>query len=159
MTNQIMAKVALNSWHSVIKRTETLIDSLSDEELNNEVAPGRNRGVYLLGHLASVHDLMLPLLNLGEKQFPELVSSFIRTPDDATNQKFTITELRKYWKDANANLAKQFEALSAEQWLEKHSSISEEDFAKEPHRNRLSVLISRTNHVSYHMGQLTFLKK
>ena len=159
MGNQLMTKMVLNSWHSTIKRADQLFESMSDEEINQEIIPDRNRGVYLLGHLAAVHDMMLPLLNLGELQFPELSSSFIRTPDDADNDKFTVEELRKYWKAANANLAKQLDNLSPEEWFEKHMSISEEDFAKEPHRNRLNVIIGRTNHLSHHLGQLIFLKK
>jgi hypothetical protein len=159
MSSRIMTKMVLDSWHSTIKRADALIESMSDEEIKNEIVPDRNRGVYLLGHLAAVHDMMLPLLNLGDLQFPELSSSFIRTPDDADNNKFTVEELRKYWKTANANLAKQLDNLSPEEWLEKHTSISEEDFAKEPHRNRLNVVISRTNHLSYHLGQLVLLKK
>ena len=159
MGNQIMTKMVLNSWNSTIKRAEALFESMSDKEINNEIVPDRNRGFYLLGHLAAVHDMMLPLLNLGELQFPELSSTFIITADDADNDKFTVEELRKYWKAANANLAKQFDNLSPEEWLEKHASISEEDFAKEPHRNRLNVIISRTNHLSYHLGQLILLKK
>lgn len=155
----MVIKMVLHSWFSTVKRTDKLFDSLSDEEMIQEVAPNRNRAIYLLGHLASVHDMMLPLLNLGESQFPELLSSFIRTPDDASNQKFTVTELRESWKVANANLAEQFEKLSDEEWLEKHTSVSEEDFAKEPHRNKLNVLISRTNHLSYHLGQLALISK
>ena len=159
MSNQIMTRMVLNSWYSTIKRADALIESMSDEEINHEIVPGRNRGVYILGHLAAVHDMMLPLLNLGELKFPELSSSFIRTPDDADNDKFTVEELRKYWQAANANLAKQLDNLSPEEWLEKHTSVSDEDFAKEPHRNRLNVVISRTNHLSYHLGQLVLLKK
>jgi hypothetical protein len=37
-------------------------------------------------------------------------------------------------------------------------TVSPEDFAKEPHRNRLNVLISRTNHMANHIGQLLLLK-
>jgi hypothetical protein len=159
MSNPIITKMVLDSWHSTIKRADALIESMSDEEMNNEIVPDRNRGVYLLGHLAAVHDMMLPLLDLGELQFPELSSSFIRTPDDANNDKFTVKELRTFWKAANANLAKQLDNLSPAAWLEKHTSISEEDFAKEPHRNKLNVVISRTNHLSYHLGQLVLLKK
>jgi hypothetical protein len=125
----------------------------------HEIVPNRNRGIYLLGHLAAVHDMMIPLLNLGEAQFPELKSSFIRTPDDAANDKFTVKELREYYGAVNAQLAQHMSKLSADEWLEKHTAISEEEFAKEPHRNRLNVLISRTNHVSYHIGQLVLLKK
>lgn len=42
---------------------------------------------------------------------------------------------------------------------QKHSAVSEEDFAKEPHRNKLNLLLNRTNHLSYHHGQLVFLKE
>ena len=159
MSNGLMAKMVLNTWHSTIKRADAHFDSLSDEQMNNEIAPNRNRGVYLLGHLAAVHDMMLPLLNLGESKFPELTSSFIRTPDNPNNDKFTVSEVRNYWKTVNANLDKQFDHLSSEEWFKKHNSISEEDFVKEPQRNRLNVIISRTNHLSYHLGQLAFVKK
>jgi len=32
-------------------------------------------------------------------------------------------------------------------------AISEEDYAKNPARNRLAVLLNRTTHTSYHLGQ------
>ena len=159
MSNQLMTNMVLKSWHSTIKRADKQFESLSDEALKNEITPDKNRGVYLLGHLAAAHDMMLPLLGLGELQFPELTSSFIRTPDDANNDKFTVKQLREYWKIANTNLASKIEHLSPEQWLERHTSVSEEDFVKEPHRNKLNVMISRTNHVSYHLGQLILLNK
>jgi len=37
-------------------------------------------------------------------------------------------------------------------WLARHTAVSEEDFAKDPSRNRFAVLLSRTNHLSYHLG-------
>jgi hypothetical protein len=36
------------------------------------------------------------------------------------------------------------------------TSVSEEDFAKDASRNRFAVLLSRTNHLSYHLGQAVF---
>ena len=33
------------------------------------------------------------------------------------------------------------------------SAITEKDFAKDASRNRFSILLSRTNHLSYHLGQ------
>jgi short-subunit dehydrogenase len=38
-------------------------------------------------------------------------------------------------------------------WAQKHTHVSAEDFAANPHRNRLSILLSRTSHVAYHLGQ------
>jgi len=46
------------------------------------------------------------------------------------------------------------ERFTPEEWLEKHTAVSDEDFAKDPDRNRLAVVLSRTNHMSYHLGQI-----
>jgi hypothetical protein len=43
--------------------------------------------------------------------------------------------------------------MSQSDWLQRHSAVSEEEFAKDPSRNRFSILLSRTNHLSYHLGQ------
>ena len=53
----------------------------------------------------------------------------------------------------NSKLADAFEAFTAADWLRKHTAVSDEDFGKDPTRNRLAVVLSRTNHVSYHSGQ------
>ena len=37
--------------------------------------------------------------------------------------------------------------------------VSVDDFAANPLRNRLSVLISRTAHVAYHLGQAVLAQK
>lgn len=158
MNDQIITKMVLDSWFSSVKRADALFEKLTDEEMLNEVAPNRNRGIYLIGHLAAVHDMMLPLLNLREPMYPELKASFIRTPDNPEVHPFSVSELRQFWVKINAELKKHFDNMKGDQWLQKHNSISTEDFAKEPHRNRLNVVISRTNHISYHMGQLAFLK-
>ncbi len=42
-------KMVLDAWHTHIKRTDDLFNSLTDEQLMQEIAPGKNRGVYLLG--------------------------------------------------------------------------------------------------------------
>jgi len=47
--------------------------------------------------------------------------------------------------------------MSVADWMGRHMSVSEEDFAKEPQRNKFNVLIGRTNHQSYHLGQLNLL--
>ncbi|MBP9922963.1 MAG: DinB family protein, partial [Bacteroidia bacterium] len=62
------------------------------------------------------------------------------------------------WKKQNEVLNKKFESLTPKEWFEKHNSISAEDFAKEPHRNKLNVMITRISHLSYHSGQIALLK-
>jgi len=48
--------------------------------------------------------------------------------------------------------------LSTAEWLDRHASVSEEDFEKEPHRNRFAILLGRTNHLTYHLGQAVLEK-
>jgi len=48
------------------------------------------------------------------------------------------------WKEVNGSLYDTFLVLSADQWLAKHTVVSNEDFLREPHRNKLNVLLSST---------------
>jgi hypothetical protein len=38
-------------------------------------------------------------------------------------------------------------------------AVSDEEFAANPLRNRLSVVLSRTNHLAYHIGQIALTPK
>jgi hypothetical protein len=155
---ELFVKMALDAWHIHIQRTDNLFNSLSDEQLSKEIAPGRNRGIYLLGHLTAIHDRMLPLLGLGEPLYPEWYELFVTSPDKASVAIPTMGDLRQSWKKVNTTLAEHFSTLAPADWFQKHNAVSEEDFAKEPHRNKLNLIINRTNHLANHLGQLTFLK-
>ena len=154
----VLIKMVLDAWHTHLKRTDELFNSLSDEQLMKEIAPGRNRGIYLLGHLAAVHDRILPLLELGHSLHPELWQPFVESPDKEVTDLPAAHTLREHWKEINTNLAGKVSALSPEIWFQKHTSVSEEDFAKEPHRNKLNIIVNRTNHLANHLGQLLLLK-
>lgn len=151
-------KMALDAWNSELKYTNALLEKLTDEQLRHQVAPGRNRGIYLLGHLTAVHDQMLPLLRFQETMYPELYTPFHDQPDGAVADLPSIAQLRAQWKEVNDALMKHMALLSAEEWFTRHANITEADFPKEPHRNRLNVVISRTNHLAYHRGQLVLLQ-
>jgi len=62
--------------------------------------------------------------------------------------------LTKHWTEVNSSVFEKFAGLSPQEWLRRHTAMSDEDYAKDPTRNRLSVLLSRTNHLSYHLGQI-----
>jgi hypothetical protein len=152
-------QVAINSWRLVLERADKTLSSLTDAQLVKEVAPGRNRLIYLWGHLIAIHDAMSSILGLGERLHPELDEIFVSSPDQTGAQLPPAGELRKYWDEVNAKLLSQFASLSADEWLQRHYAMSEEDYAKDPTRNRLAVLLSRTNHLSYHLGQITLALK
>ena len=158
-TEEIFVTTTLKSWEQWVGRASQTFDSLSDEAMLTEIAPGKNRPIYLLGHLLVVNDAMIPTLRLGEASYAHLRPAFLDSPDRAVADIPPLAELRQNWTDLNARLTALFAQLTPAEWLERHSSVSEEDFAKEPHRNRLAVFLSRVSHSAYHLGQLRLQAK
>jgi hypothetical protein len=155
---QIIQQV-LNAWTAQNERVTNFFNKYDDSIYLDEVAPGRNRAVYLLGHLAATSDSLLPLLGFGEKLYPQLEALFSTNPDRTFEEIPSVAELKQYWATISATLAERFASLQPHEWLERHTKVSAEDFATDPLRNKLNVLISRTIHIGYHAGQLTFLKQ
>jgi hypothetical protein len=158
-SHKLSVQVAINSWRLVVERANKAFSTLAEVEFLKEVAPGKNRLIYLLGHLTAIHDAMFPILGLGERLHPELDAIFVSSPDKPGAQLPPAGALRKYWDEVNTKLSSQFASLSEDDWLQRHYAMSEEDYAKDPTRNRLAVLLSRTNHLSYHLGQITLALK
>ena len=79
--NELFAATAVGSWKLIISRLDERLGPLDEEQLQKQVAPGKNRLFYLLGHLTAVHDRMLPLLGIGERLHPELDDAYITNPD------------------------------------------------------------------------------
>ena len=145
--------LGLKTWNAHIDRADKLFAGLSSEEILREIAPGRNRLLYLWGHLTAVHDAMLPLLSFGERLHPEFDVAFVSNPDKSQANIPSHEQVRRAWSVVNAELWKGFEKMSWSDWVQRHTAVSEEDFAKDTSRNRFAILLSRTNHLSYHLGQ------
>ena len=154
-SHELPVKVAINSWRLVVERADKIFSRLTEDELLREVAPGKNRGIYLWGHLIAIHDAMFPILGLGPRLHPDLDAIFVDNPDKAVAEIPSAGQLKQYWDEVNGELFSQFQNLSPDEWLLRHRAMSEEDYAKDPARNRLAVLLNRTNHLSYHVGQVT----
>ena len=149
----------MKAWTLQITRINEFLAATSDDILQKETAPGRNTGVYLLGHLIATNDGLFPLLGFGDKLYPDLGKVFISSPDKSGLQFPTVDTLKKYWSDVSEKLTDHLNNLEPEEWLSRHEAVSPEDFVKEPYRNKLNVIISRTTHMSYHLGQLIYLKE
>jgi hypothetical protein len=159
MTNEeLLCTTALNSWKQVVDRFDHILEPLTNEQLQKQVAPGKNRLFYLVGHLTAVHDRLFSMLGLGDRQHPELDEPYITNPDKKLTDPVSAADLKTAWAEVNRELTSAFEKLTPEEWLQKHTAVSDDDFAKDPMRNRLAVMISRTNHLSFHTGQIILAK-
>jgi hypothetical protein len=158
MQQALFIKMVIAEWDKQNNNFNKLLSSLSDEQLSKEIAPGKNTGIYLVGHLIAISDAMLPLLNFGEKLFPDLENIFIKNPDKSGLQKPTVSELKDHLKAVNTKLKEHIESTAPADWFKRHMAVSEEDFSQEPHRNKLNIIINRAGHMNYHLGQLILLK-
>jgi len=152
-TEKSLIDSALRGWKFNVEQAEKLFGGLSPEQLKQEVAPGKNRLIYLWGHLAAVNDRLLPLLGIGERLHPEFDSMFISNPDKSVPLTVSEQSLKTAWQEINQKLWEGFSKFSASDWAQRHTAVSEQDFEREPHRNRFAVLLGRTSHLAYHLGQ------
>jgi hypothetical protein len=153
----MMVKMVFDSWNTLIKDFNAVLDSVTDEQLQKQIAPNKNRGIYVLGHMVAVHDDMLPLLGFGEKLYPEINEVF-KSPDSVESKIPSAKELRTYWMNVNERLSSKSSTLLAEEWFDRHTAVSAEDFTTQQHRNKLNVMITRTCHLSYHLGQMKWVQ-
>jgi hypothetical protein len=154
-----LVRTAVTTWKTNVDRATKFFAGLSDAQLQHEIAPGKNRLIYLWGHLIAVHDAMLPLLGIGPRRYADLDAAFLERADRAIDVALTRDELKTRWEATNGALQDAFDRFSAADWTAKHTVVSEADFATNPLRNRLSVLLSRAAHVSYHLGQAVLAPK
>jgi hypothetical protein len=108
MTNEeILIITVFNSWKLVTSRFDKKLGSFTDEQPQQQVAPGKNPIFYLLGHLTATHDRMFPLPGLGGRLCPELDDAYITNPDRVLGP-LSATELRRAGAEVNTKLTAAF---------------------------------------------------
>ena len=157
-SDDMFVNVALKAWDQTAARGGKIFSALTEEQLLQQIAPGKNRLIYLWGHLIAVNDALIAQLGLGERLYSQWDAIFIKSPDGTVAELPSALELKSAWDAVNANLATAFAKLTPSDWLARHTLVSEEDFANEPHRNRFALLLSRTSHIAYHLGQAVLVK-
>jgi hypothetical protein len=132
-----MIDASLLSWKGNVERIGKFFGALSPEQLQQEIAPGRNRLIYVWGHIAAANDGLFPLLGLGPRLYPEMEAMFSTNPDRVLTAIYSAQELKEAWNSIDEKLLAGFSAWSPEAWLARHTAVSEEEFRREPHRNFL----------------------
>jgi len=131
-----------------------LFGTLSPEQLEQQVAPGKNRLIYLWGHLTAVNDGLLPLLGIGERLHPELDTMFISKPDRSVELTVTGQSLKSAWeKNQPEALGRGLRNSRRRIGRGDTPPFRRKSSKREPNRNKFTVLLGRTAHMSYHVGQ------
>jgi uncharacterized damage-inducible protein DinB len=133
------------------------IDTLSDEELAQEVVPGKNHGVWLLGHLVVCEDDLSLYLGKGDVLFPksrDLFSQGMKVIP--VSECPPASELRRQWKEVCIKNEKIYTELRDEELDEPHCQI-EGDIKDDYFKTKGNVVNMWILHTMYHCGQLGLL--
>ena len=101
---KLLSQTVLSSWKSVNQRVSDLLAQLSEEQIHDEIAPGRNRAFYIVGHLTAVSGRMVPLLGVGERRFPNLDTVYLERPDRTEADPPAPADLKAAWQDLTTRL-------------------------------------------------------
>jgi hypothetical protein len=155
---KLFVQIALHSWNTQITRAEKVFNDYSDSDFLKQIALGKNRIIYLYGHLAVYHDLLKETLGLGKSKYASLAPLFLQNPDNQESELPSIEELKAIWNEVHGDLKELFNNMAPEDWFKRHNAMTDADFEKDPSRNRLSVILNRANHLAYHLGQVVLVK-
>ncbi len=151
-----MGKKIINSYLEQFSIMEGWINqhlnSLSDDDLKNEIAPGRNTGVWTLGHLiASMDDIGLYLSN-EDKEYKDYLEMFGPGSKPASLDNYpSINEMRDKWKKVNEKAKRIIGNVSDEELENDHNNKTDPtDFYK----TKKKVIDCWILHQMYHAGQL-----
>lgn len=152
-------EICLLQWDTFNRRTQKTLESISEENFNKPICAGGNSPSWLMGHLADTEDALLELFGIRKRMFPELAKIYHH--EKGTNQigHLSKEELTAKWKEISGELDRTFKAMSESDWHGRHTAVSEEDFKREPHRNKLNVMLSRVTHKASHLGQIALQAK
>lgn len=150
--------ICLLQWDMYNNRMQKVLDTISDENFSRPVVTGANSPSWILGHLADTDDKLLELFGIRKRLFPELEKIYHHERDTNQVNHLQKSELITKWKAILTELNSTFKAMSESDWHGRHQAVSEEDFKKEPHRNKLNVMLSRVSHKASHLGQVAMQK-
>jgi len=152
-------EICLLQWTTYNSRMKKMLDDISEQKFSEPIMPGGNSPSWIFGHLADTDDRLLELFGIGKRLFPELGKIYHN--ERGTNQAGHLAkeDLSFKWKAISAELDRVFKSWNEKDWMSRHTAVSEEDFKKEPHRNKLNVMLGRVSHKASHLGQVAMQVK
>lgn len=155
MENKLSVKFLLQ-YVMMYEWVNLYLNSLTDEEFRMELSPGKNHGVWILGHMITSDDDFSVYMGKGELLFPEYRELFGQGSKVQSVGNYPgVATLRQQWNmiiEKNKNI---YEELRDEEFDDPHGNLSEDKdgFFK----NKGEVIMAWQLHQLYHTGQLGIL--
>lgn len=151
------ADLIYKQYKSMVSWVNMHLNKLTDDDLKLEVAPRKNHGIFILGHLIASDDDLSLYLGKGPLLYPEYDNVFTQGSSLKPFDEYPPASiLREHWKNVTDKNKKIYEELSDEELSEPHVMIKgniEDDYFK----TKEIVSINWLLHQMYHAGQLSVI--
>jgi uncharacterized damage-inducible protein DinB len=151
--------ICIRQWDAYNRLMLKTLENISEADFHKPIVAGGNSPSWLLGHLADTDDALLELFGIRNRLYPNLAKIYHHERDTNQTGHLSKEELITQWQAIITELDRAIKAYSEDDWLARHMVVSEEDFKKEPHRNKLNVMLSRVTHKASHLGQIALQVK
>lgn len=158
-TTKMTVAAFTDQWATMIHWISNTLKNLSDDDLARCIAPNRNHGVWILGHLIQSEDELAVYLGKDAYLFPEYEAIFgMGSPLLPADQYPPLNLLREQWAQVVARNRTVLANFTDAEWNEPHTFIDsgnplDKDFFKTKGR----CLAIWNLHQTLHLGQLNTL--
>lgn len=155
----ITVKALHEQWKIMAGWISGNLKSLTDDEIKVSLAPGKNHGVWILGHLIQSEDELSIFLGRGPYLYPEneqLFSQGSKLQDVGSYPPVEI--LRKQWENVKSKNDSLLSGIRDEELNEPHCGSLPDSFEGEDFfRTKGRCIMIWNLHQMYHNGQLAVL--
>jgi hypothetical protein len=154
------AKLFYEQWKNMIFWVDMYLNSISDETLKQEITPGGNHGIWILGHLIASEDDLAEYIGNGEIMFPEYKEIFRKGGKILTAESYpSATQLRGDWRKVLEKNEKLYASLTDEELSSPHNRVLDDNIENDFFKTRERCISFWHFHQVHHAGQLALLKR
>ncbi len=155
MDNPVSKHLA-DQFEAMVDWVNGSINPLTNEDLKMELSPGKNHGIWLLGHLVVCDDDFSLYMGKGELLYPEIYEIFGYGSKPLPPEEYWPAEkLRECWKKVCEKNRKIYSELTDAELKEQHAKV--EDIEKDYFKTKERICTYWQLHQMYHAGQLGIL--
>ncbi|MBS1517152.1 MAG: DinB family protein [Bacteroidetes bacterium] len=140
----------------MVRWVDGVLNGLDDADFKHELSPGKNNGVWLLGHLVVCDDDFSLYMGKGDILYPDYVDLFGQGTKVMPPEKYPpVKELREGWKKVCEKNYRIYSNIRDEELKEPHALVKniEEDYFK----TKENIIMHWQLHQMYHAGQLAVI--
>lgn len=152
----LKSQLIYEQWKIAVGWTTKTINKITDDQFLMEISPGKNTGIWVLGHLIHTEDKLSEYLGKGDIIFPFLMKYFASgTKPISADYYPPIPDLRELWEKVILKNDKIISQVYDKEWEEPHKLINNPDSL--PFETKGGCLYRWALHQMYHNWQLVML--